>query len=47
MVVSGRTHLARGARRLGVIALAVAVAPALTVTGAVAAPVTVLSLIHI
>ncbi|MFV2022505.1 hypothetical protein [Micromonospora sp. LOL_023] len=36
--MSGRIHLARGARRLGVIALAVVVAPVLTVTGAVAAP---------
>jgi hypothetical protein len=38
MHVPGRTRIARGARRLGVIALAVAVAPVLTATGAAAGP---------
>lgn len=38
MHVSGRTRIARGARRLGVIALAVAVAPVLTANGAAAGP---------
>lgn len=38
MPLSGRTRLARGARRLGVLALAAAVAPVLTATGAAAGP---------
>lgn len=38
MHVPGRTHIARGARFLGVIALAAAIVPVLTATGAAAGP---------